>query len=68
MAKQQLSQVRMKNHESGVKFEQSVERMMNFIDAVNKRQEKLFICTKCETFLFAKNITSCPECGSKHVV
>lgn len=68
MSKQQLSQVRMKNHESGNQFEKNLENMRNVIDAINERETKLFICTKCETFLFTKNITSCPECGSKHIV
>lgn len=68
MNKQEVKEVLRTREESGIKFEQSVERMRNFIDAVNERQEKLFICPKCETFLISKNITACPECGNKYVV
>ena len=68
MNKQQVKEVLMKNHESGIKFEQSVERMRNFVDVINKSETKLFICPKCETFFFTKNISSCPECGNKYVV
>ena len=45
-------------------YEEEVNRVNQQIKAIHERGELLFICSKCETFFVAKNISKCPECGN----
>lgn len=49
-------------------YEEEVNRVSQQIRAIQERGELLFICSKCETFLVAKNILKCPECGSTDLI
>ena len=49
-------------------YEKEINRLNQQIQAIQERGELLFICSKCETFLIAKNISKCPDCGNTNLL